>query len=147
MLSVKMLKPYYVKEEKTRIRVVLAYQYFSLSMDDELYYFVPMEAREIRINRETQQIENKDVVFVFQKGKQYHRISLAELMMVKDFKEHLASILNPYIVMSSEDIEQHNINQVILELERSNILRLIDRALDEKNEENFQWYTTKLNEM
>lgn len=147
MLSVKMLKPYYVKEEKTRIRVVLAYQYFSLSMDDELYYFVPMEAREIRINRETQQIENKDAVFVFQKGKQYHRISLAELMMVKDFKEHLASILNPYIVMSSEDIEQHNINQVILELERSNILRLIDRALDEKNEENFQWYTTKLNEM
>lgn len=147
MLSVKMLKPYYVKEEKTQIRVVLAYQYFSLSMDDELYYFVPMEAREIRINRETQQIENKDAVFVFQKGKQYHRISLAELMMVKDFKEHLASILNPYIVMSNEDIEQNNINQVIMELERSNILRLIDRALDEKNEENFQWYTTKLNEM
>ena len=45
-MLVKMLKPYYVKEDERFIRVVLAYQYFSLLIDEELYQFVPMEARD-----------------------------------------------------------------------------------------------------
>lgn len=142
-----MLKPYYVKEEGKYIRVVLAYQYFSLLMDDQVYHFVPLEAREIRINRQTQQIENKEDVFVFQKGKKYNRINLSDLMKVKDFQEHLSSILSPYMVMSKTDEKMANIDHVIMELERRNLLRLIDRALDENNEERFQLYTTKLNEM
>ncbi|GAE95087.1 hypothetical protein JCM21714_4296 [Gracilibacillus boraciitolerans JCM 21714] len=148
MLSVKMLKPYYVKEEDKYIRVVLAYQYFSLMMDGEVYHFVPpLEAREIRINRGTQKIENKDAVFVFQKGKQYRRISLADLMKVKDFQQHLSSILSPYMIMPQTEVKKDNIDHVIMELERSNLLRLIDRALDEKNIETFQLYTTTLKEM
>ncbi|QGH34032.1 IDEAL domain-containing protein [Gracilibacillus salitolerans] len=147
MLSVKMLKPYYVKEEGNYIRVVLAYQYFSLLMDDEVYHFVPLEAREIRINRDTQQIENKNDVFVFQKGKKYNHITLSDLMKVKDFQEHLSTILSPYIIVSETDEKKDNIDHVIMELERSNLLRLIDRSLDDKNPENFLLYTTKLNEM
>ncbi|WP_244535157.1 IDEAL domain-containing protein [Gracilibacillus kekensis] len=143
----KMLKPYYVKEEDKYIRVVLAYQYFSLLMEDEVYHFLPLEAREIRINRKTQTIENQDAVFVFQKGKQYNRITLADLMKVKDFQQHLTTILSPYIIMNESEEKTDNIDHVIIELERSNLLRLIDRALDEKNPTNFQLYTTKLNEM
>ncbi|WP_228552414.1 IDEAL domain-containing protein [Gracilibacillus salitolerans] len=143
----KMLKPYYVKEEGNYIRVVLAYQYFSLLMDDEVYHFVPLEAREIRINRDTQQIENKNDVFVFQKGKKYNHITLSDLMKVKDFQEHLSTILSPYIIVSETDEKKDNIDHVIMELERSNLLRLIDRSLDDKNPENFLLYTTKLNEM
>ncbi|SFM24165.1 IDEAL domain-containing protein [Gracilibacillus orientalis] len=147
MLSVKMLKPYYVKEEGKHIRVVLAYQYFSLLMDDEVYHFVPLEAREIRINRDTQQIENENDVFVFQKGKKYNRIILSDLIKVNDFQEHLSTILSPYIIMSQTDEKEDNIDHVIMELERSNLLRLIDRALEEHNPENFHLYTTILNEM
>ncbi|MGP4041392.1 IDEAL domain-containing protein [Gracilibacillus sp. D59] len=147
LLSVKMLKPYYVKEEGKYIRVVLAYQYFSLLMDDEVYHFVPLEAREIRINRDTQHIENKNDVFVFQKGKKYNRITLADLIKVKDFQQHISTILSPYMIMSETDEKNDNIDHVIMELERSNLLRLIDRALDDKNPEDFHLYTTKLNEM
>ncbi|WP_331460441.1 IDEAL domain-containing protein [Gracilibacillus suaedae] len=147
LLSVKMLKPYYVKEEGKHIRVVLAYQYFSLLMDDEVYHFVPLEAREIRINRDTQQIQNKNDVFVFQKGKKYNRITLSDLIKVKDFQEHLSTILSPYMIMSQTDDNTDNIDHVIMELEKSNLLRLIDRALDDKNPESFHLYTTKLNEM
>ncbi|UOQ50654.1 IDEAL domain-containing protein [Gracilibacillus caseinilyticus] len=143
----KLLKPYYVKEEGKYIRVVLAYQYFSLLMDDEVYHFVPLEAREIRINRDTQQIENKEAVFVFQKGKKYNRMTLSDLMKVKDFQQHLSTILSPYMIVSEQEEEGHNIDHVIMELERSNLLRLIDNALDDLNEEKFDLYTTKLNEM
>ncbi len=116
-------------------------------MDDEVYHFVPLEAREIRINRDTQQIENKNDVFVFQKGKKYNRITLSDLIKVKDFQEHLSTILSPYIIVSETDEKKDNIDHVIMELERSNLLRLIDRSLDDKNPENFLLYTTKLNEM
>nr|WP_239588314.1 IDEAL domain-containing protein [Gracilibacillus alcaliphilus] len=142
-----MLKPYYIKEEKDYIRVVLAYQYFSLLMDEEVYHFVPLEAREIRINRETQQIENQEAVFVFQKGKQFHRISLADLIKMRDFKQHLLNILSPYIVIPQTNEKKDNIDQVIIELERTNLLRLIDQALDAKDEMKFLLYTGKLSEM
>ncbi len=99
LLSVKMFKPYYVKEEGNYIRVMLAYQYFSLLMDEKVYHFVPLEAREIRINRDTQEIENKDAVFVFQKGKKYNRITLEDLMKIKDFEDHLSIVLSSYMVM------------------------------------------------
>ncbi|WP_066192234.1 MULTISPECIES: IDEAL domain-containing protein [Gracilibacillus] len=147
MFSVKMLKPYYIKEEQEYIRVVLAYQYFSLLMDEEVYHFVPLEAREIRIKRDTQQIENKEAVFVFQKGKQFHRIHLADLMKVKDFQQHLSTILSPYMMLPKPEEKKDNIDQVIMELERTNLLRLVDQALDEQNEAHFYLYTNKLTEM
>ncbi|WP_163538864.1 IDEAL domain-containing protein [Gracilibacillus sp. YIM 98692] len=147
MLSIKLFKPYYVKEEGEYIRVVLAYQYFSLLMDDEVYQFVPLEGREIRIHRETQEIENKDAVFVFQKGKRYNRIVLSDLMKIKEFQQHLNTILSPYTVMQQSQEKEHQINDVIIELERHNLLRLIDRALDEQNKEDFYFYTSILNKM
>ncbi|WP_277678778.1 MULTISPECIES: IDEAL domain-containing protein [Gracilibacillus] len=147
LLSVKMFKPYYVKEEGNYIRVMLAYQYFSLLMDEKVYHFVPLEAREIRINRDTQEIENKDAVFVFQKGKKYNRITLEDLMKIKDFEDHLSIVLSSYMVMPQTKNKKDNIDHAIMELERNNLLRLIDKALDERDQAKFQLYTTKLNEM
>ncbi|SER52179.1 IDEAL domain-containing protein [Gracilibacillus ureilyticus] len=147
MLSIKVFKPYYVKEEGKYIRVVLAYQYFSLLMDEKVYHFVPLESREIRINRDTKEIENKDAVFVFQKGKKYNRIALVDLMKVKDFQEHLSQILNPYITLPKPTVKPDEIDFIIMELERNNLIRLIDKALDEKDEMNFNYYTNILLDM
>ncbi|ENH98376.1 hypothetical protein J416_00274 [Gracilibacillus halophilus YIM-C55.5] len=147
MLSIKMFKPYYVKEEGHYIRVVLAYQYFSLSLDDQIYHFVPLESREIRMNRVTHEIENQQDVFVFQKGKSYNHMKLAELMQIPDFQEHLAYILNPYMMVTDNQQREDEIDQVIFELERMNLIRLIDQSLDEKNYEDFLYYSSKLNEM
>ncbi len=147
MLSIKTFKPYYVKEEGNYIRVVLAFQYFSLLMDDKVYQFVPLESREIRINRETQAIENKDAVFVFQKGKKYNRITLRDLMRVKDFQDHLSKILSPYMILTQPKEKRDEIDYVIMELEKINLLRLIDLALDEKDQIKFNLYTEKLLEI
>ncbi|MDL4839200.1 IDEAL domain-containing protein [Aquibacillus rhizosphaerae] len=147
MLSVKMLKPYYVKEEADVIRVVLAYQYFSLSLDDKVYQFVPLESREIRINRQTQKVENDQDVFVFQKGKEYSRVALSELLKLNDFMTHLKSIIHPYLNGDKTPIKDEKIDQVIIELEKENIKRLIDLALKERNHQQFIDYTDKLKEM
>lgn len=136
-----------MKDDGDFIRVVLAYQYFSIVINEIVFHFVPLEAREIRINRMTQKIENKRDIFVFQNGKKYENISVAELMKIKDFQLHLASILSPYIVMAKPDVTHDEINDVIMELEKSNILRLIDKALDEGNEQDFIKYTNLLNHM
>ncbi|MDC3416102.1 IDEAL domain-containing protein [Aquibacillus salsiterrae] len=147
MLSVKMLKPYYVKEEENCIRVVLAYQYFSLSLDDKVYQFVPLESREIRINRETQKVENEQDVFVFQKGKEYSRVALSELLKLKDFMAHLNSIIHPYLNGDKTPIEQEEVDLVIIELEKQNIKRVIDYALETNDYQLFLDYTNKLNDM
>ncbi|WP_226037104.1 IDEAL domain-containing protein [Aquibacillus saliphilus] len=147
MLSVKMLKPYYVKEESDCIRVVLAYQYFSLSLDDKVYQFVPLEAREIRINRKTQKVENEEDVFVFQKGKEYSRVALTELLKLSDFLTHLNSIVQPYLNGDKTPIKTEEIDQVIIALEKENLKRLIDTSLEDKNYQDFKKYTKKLKEM
>lgn len=53
MVTVKMLKPYYIKTEEEYVRVILAYQYFSVVINKKVYQFIPVEANEIRINRKT----------------------------------------------------------------------------------------------
>ncbi|MDC3412188.1 IDEAL domain-containing protein [Aquibacillus sp. 3ASR75-11] len=133
MLSVKMLKPYYVKEDRDCVRLVLAYQYFSLLLDNKLYQFVPLESREIRINRETHKVENEDDIFVFQKGKDYHRVSLSDLIKQTDFLTHLHSIVQPYLAKTNHLIELEESEKIVEELERSNLYRLIDKALDERD--------------
>ncbi|GAA0285788.1 ERCC4-related helicase [Gracilibacillus halotolerans] len=147
MPTIKTFKPYYVKDDGDHIRVVLAYQYFSIVINEIVYHFVPLEAREIRINRITQKVENKNDIFVFQNGKKYESISVANLMRIKDFQLHLASILSPYMVLTKMDVTHDEINAVIMELEKSNIHRLIDQALDEKNEADFLKYTELLKNM
>lgn len=145
--TIKTFKPYYVKDDGDQIRVVLAYQYFSIVIKDIVFHFVPLEAREIRINRITQKVENKNDIFVFQNGKKYENISVSDLMKIKDFQLHLASILSPYIVMAKLDVNHDEINDVIMELEKNNIHRLIDQALDEENEADFMKYTELLKNM
>lgn len=147
MPTIKTFKPYYVKDDGDQIRVVLAYQYFSIVIKDIVFHFVPLEAREIRINRITQKIENKNDIFVFQNGKKYENITVSDLMKIKDFQLHLASILSPYIVMAKLDVNHDEINDVIMELEKNNIHRLIDQALDEENEADFMKYTELLKNM
>ncbi|UFT98577.1 IDEAL domain-containing protein [Radiobacillus kanasensis] len=145
MLSVKMLKPYYIKEEDESLRVVLAYQYFSLLLDDKVYQFVPLESREIRVNRNTQKVENQDDIFVFQRGKEYSRVALADLLKLNDFLTNLNAIIDPYMNNDRTLIQEEDVDQVIAQLEEENIKRLIDDALEKKDRERFMALTDQLN--
>ncbi|MBA2175540.1 IDEAL domain-containing protein [Halobacillus locisalis] len=144
MLNIKMLKPYYVKEDKRFIRVVLAYQYFSLFIDQELYQFVPMESREIIIDRSRKRVHNVFDIFVFQRGKKMVYVSVADLLALPEFIKQLGSIVSPYYdddeqLEGQESMEE--VNEIIVELERENLRRLIDRAIDEEDRERFQILT------
>ncbi|QDP41301.1 IDEAL domain-containing protein [Radiobacillus deserti] len=145
MLSVKMLKPYYIKEEDECLRVVLAYQYFSLLLDNKVYQFVPLESREIRVNRDTQKVENQDDIFVFQRGKEYSRVALADLLKLNDFLTNLNAIIDPYINNDRTLIKEADVDEVIAQLEKENLKRLIDEALEKNDQEQFITLTNQLN--
>lgn len=141
MVTIKLLKPYYIKTSDEIVRVILAYQYFTMIINKEVYQFVPLDAKEVHVNRKTQKIENTDAIFAFQKGKEIVHIGMTELIMLPDFLDQILSIVEPYFEQDQMDSDRQKIaennEKVIEELEEENIRRLIDKALDEKNEETF----------
>ncbi|GEN54662.1 IDEAL domain-containing protein [Halobacillus faecis] len=149
MLNIKMLKPYYVKEDKRFIRVVLAYQYFSLFIDNELYQFIPMESREIIIDRNRQRVHNVFDIFVFQRGKKMVYVSVSDLLQLPEFLKHLHSIVSPYYEEGIEISQQSSkeVKEIIRELEKNNLRRLIDKAIDQNDEDAFRLLTEKWNNM
>ncbi|MCP3028063.1 hypothetical protein [Halobacillus sp. A5] len=150
MLNVKMLKPYYVKEDKRFIRVVLAYQYFSLFIDEELYQFIPMESREIIIDRKNNRVHNVFDIFVFQRGKRIVYVSVADLLKLPDFLTHLHGITSPYESGQSQKEKTFNVDgelEIIIEdLEKENLRRLINRAIDSSDKKAFTLLSEVWNE-
>lgn len=129
VISVKMLKPYYIKADDEFVRIILAYQYFSVSINTHVYQFIPVEAKEIRINRKTRKVENVESRFAFQKGKEIIYMTMTELITLPDFLTQLHHIAKPYYEEFQEMDEIASENRLILEeLEKSNLKRLIDKA-------------------
>lgn len=137
MVTVKLLKPYYIKMSEDYIRVILAYQYFSLLINNQVYHFIPVEGKEIRINRKTKQVVNTETKFAFQKGSDTIYITMKKLTSLTDFMDQLTEIVEPYYTDKTEQIDVDKNNSFFKEIERANILRLIDEALDENDKENF----------
>ncbi|MGM8364568.1 IDEAL domain-containing protein [Virgibacillus sp. W0181] len=138
MVTVKMLKPYYIKMSNEYVRVILAYQYFSVVINQKVYQFVPIEEKEIRIDRKTQEIVNIESKFAFQKGKDIIYITMKKLISLPDFLIQLHTIVKPYYIEeeTSEETNENN-SYIITELERLNVKRLIDEALDERDDQAF----------
>lgn len=148
MVTIKLLKPYYIKTNDEMVRVILAYQYFTMIINTEVYQFVPLDAKEVHVNRKTQKVENTDAVFAFQKGKEIIHIAMTELIMLPDFLDQILTIVEPYFEQSQMDSDSQKINEnndwVIKKLEEKNIRRMIDKALDEKDEKAFHKLTNLL---
>ena len=140
MISVQFMKPFYTKVSDTKLRLVFAYQYFSIDKDNEIYHFIPIEGKEMIINLNTMQVENLSEVFVFQRGNRFIRLPLYQLLLVSNIYEHLTPILdnvtaNLNIETSEEKMPiEPEILELIYALEDENLSRLIDTALAERNE-------------
>lgn len=150
VVSLKMLKPYYVKTEKNFVRIILAYQYFSVVIKNKVYQFIPVESNEIRVNRRTEKIENIDAVFAFQNGKDIVNVPMVKLITLPEFLEQIHEIAKPYYFSAQNDVEidkEFDTDLIIKQLERQNLLKLIDQALDERNEEQFKQLTELLKSM
>ncbi|HLR22767.1 MAG TPA: hypothetical protein VK100_03490 [Pseudogracilibacillus sp.] len=145
MVTVKMLKPYYIKMNSEYIRVILAYQYFSLLINNNVYHFVPIEGQEILVNRKTKQVVNTETKFAFQKGKDVIYMTMKKLTSLSDFMDQLESIVQPYYDKSvmlpfKKDGLNIDTEELIKEMEEQNVKRLIDFAIDERDEQAFhQW--------
>lgn len=145
MVTVKMLKPYYIKMNSEYIRVILAYQYFSLLINSKVYHFVPIEGQEILVNRKTKQVVNTETKFAFQKGKDVIYMTMKKLTSLTDFIDQLETIVRPYYDKSvmlplKEDGLNIDTEALIEEMEEQNVKRLIDSAIDQRDEQAFhQW--------
>lgn len=65
MIQVQFMKPFYTKMTGTKLRLVFAYQYFSITKDEEVFHFIPIEGKEMIIDLNSMQVENLSEVFVF----------------------------------------------------------------------------------
>ncbi|GED20787.1 transcriptional regulator [Kurthia gibsonii] len=142
MLKIRRIEPFYTKRDGDRLKLVFAYQYFSILKDDELFHFIPVEGKEIIINLQTLQIENLSDVFVFQKSSRFIRLPLYQLLLVSNIHDHLQKILEDLELSTETKRAQNNINeetaQLVNEMEDMNRLRMIDYALDHKDQEMFE---------
>jgi hypothetical protein len=140
MIHVQYMKPFYTKVTGSKLRLVFAYQYFSIMKEDEAFHFIPIEGKEIIVNLNTMQVENLSEVFVFQRGNRFIRLPLYQLLLVSNVHDHLMPLLDQATVNSPEThetVEQQfdqETLEVIHQLEQENLSRLIDHALLDKDE-------------
>lgn len=142
MIHVQYMRPFYTKVNGSKLRLVFAYQYFSITKEDEAFHFIPIEGKEIVVNLNTMQVENLSEVFVFQRGNRFIRLPLYQLLLISNVHDHLMPILdniavnNTDISLPNEKFDEETL-EVIHHLENENLARLIDDALLEHNEELF----------
>ncbi|WP_277586753.1 transcriptional regulator [Psychrobacillus antarcticus] len=137
MILVQLMKPFYTKYEGNSIKMVFAYQYFSIRKDEELFHFIPVDGKEIILNAQTLQVENLSEVFVFQKGNRFIRLPLYQLLLVSDIHTHLQTILEEANQVDTQDVSVVGTEEVIQLLEQQNVERMIDFALTTRDESLF----------
>lgn len=143
MIRVQYMRPFYTKVTPNgkKLRLIFAYQYFSIMKEDESFHFIPIEGREIVFNLETKQVENLSEVFVFQRGNRFMRLPLYQLLLVSDVNERLSEIIENTDLPANLPMDEVELDEettkLVNTLEIMNIDKLIDEALDERNEEKF----------
>ncbi|MCM3744144.1 transcriptional regulator [Sporosarcina luteola] len=135
MLSVQRMTPFFTSQENFRLRLVFAYQYFSIIKGGEVYQFVPSEGKEIVVNVKSLQVENLGEVFVFQRGSRFIRLPLYQLLLISDLHLHLSSILEGTLNLKLEIPEEviQEAAELLKEIESANRQRMIDYALETNN--------------
>ncbi|QTD40787.1 transcriptional regulator [Sporosarcina sp. Te-1] len=146
MLSVQRMMPFFTSQEDFRLRLVFAYQYFSIIKGGEVYQFVPTEGKEIVINMKSLQVENLGEVFVFQRGSRFLRLPLYQLLLISDLHLHLSSMLEGTfnVEMKMPEVVVEESLNIVNELESANKLRMIDYALETNNRTLFNELTEGL---
>src|SRR5690625_4547852 len=137
MVTVKLLKPYYIKMSENYIRVILAYQYFSLLINNQVYHFIHVEGKEIRINRKTKQVMNTETKLAFQKGNDTIYITMKKLTSLTDFMDQITNIVEPYYKDEINEVENEENRLLLKELENNNIISIIYKVLEYKDEKKF----------
>lgn len=139
MPTVKKLKPNYIKSDPDYVNLIFGNRNFTIFINNQEYQFIPIGAKEIKIDRKTRKIANIEDKFAFQKGQEIIYITMNELVFLPDFMIQLYDLAKPYYMTEQDenDLGDHT-DMIISELERLNIKRLIDKALDERDQQAFE---------
>lgn len=149
MIQVQFMKPFYTKLNGSKLRLVFAYQYFSITKDEEMFHFIPIEGKEMIVDLNTLQVENLSEVFVFQRGNRFVRLPLYQLLLVSNVHDHLMPIIeNVSTHVKPRQAEMFDrfdeeVEGIVRILEEENLSRLIDNALEARNEALFHDLTAK----
>ncbi len=148
MIEVQYMKPFQSKVKGNKLRLVFAYQYFTITKEGELFHFIPIEGKEMLVNMDTGQIENMSEIFVFQRGNRFIRMPLYQLMLVSNIHEHLIPILEKCSPENKQDsrVPYKKVCGLIKELEKQNYDYLIDQALLDNDKELFYELTRRKEE-
>lgn len=135
-MKIETMIPFRTKETGDTLRIYFAYQYLTITKDDQTFQFVPIESKEIIFNIHTNRIENPNDVFVFQWGNHFLRLSLNKLSFDCDgFVENVYKIagvnVDKTIIHKCEVPTE--IDLLITEFENLNIKHAIDLALDKRD--------------
>jgi hypothetical protein len=148
MLSVQRMTPFFTSQEDFQLRLVFAYQYFSIIKGGDVFQFIPSEGKEIVINTKSLQVENLGEVFVFQRGSRFIRLPLYQLLLISDLHIHLTTILEGTMGLETEEETPEVVTleaiSIIEQLEVGNKLRMIDYALETDNIRMFKELTEGL---
>lgn len=151
MITVQKLTPFFTKLADFRLRLVFAYQYFSIEKGGEVFQFVPTEGKEIVINMKSLQVENLGEMFVFQQGSRFLRLPLYQLLLISDLHKHLNAIVEQNINPDMDTFVPEEVTveaeALIATLENDNKERMIDFALETDNLVLFHKLTEGLQEI
>ncbi len=135
MIVVQRIKPFFIRREEFRLRLVFAYQYFAIKKNDEVFQFIPAEGKEIIVNLKSMQIENMGEMFVFQRGSRFIRLPLYQLLLVSDLHLHLTTILEGVedLEVPVQEVSVREADVLVEQLEQHNWERMVDHALETNN--------------
>ncbi|SIS42845.1 IDEAL domain-containing protein [Salimicrobium flavidum] len=145
MMQLENLQPYAIVEDGPFLRIIFDHSYISLLVDEKSYQFIPAESSEIFINKELNKVHNLFDVFTFEKGEEILHVTVIDLMHMKQFRTQLQQIIHTFYEKRTM-IPVAEVETIVQELEKENILRLIDRAIDEGEEHSFLELTNRLSE-
>lgn len=143
MVHVKNFRPTSIKICMKYILVNLRNARFIISIQGAPYQFIPIAGKEIKINRSTFQVENRRMLFAFQHNSSVIYIKMEDLLKLPRFREKVNAVLRFTEPPRNQTLTRHkqsnySIDLVIDELEQLNIKRLIDQALDHRDEKAFR---------
>lgn len=145
MMHLEHLQPYAIVEDGPFLRIIFDHSYVTLRIEEETYQFIPSESSEIFINKDLNKVHNLFDVFTFENGEDVLHVTVIDLMHMKQFRTQLQEIIHTFYEKRTL-IPVAEVETVIQEFEKENILRLIDRAIDEGEEAAFLELTNRLSE-
>ncbi|CDQ38978.1 MULTISPECIES: IDEAL domain-containing protein [Virgibacillus] len=139
MRYAKSSRPNSIKFDQDYLYVNIRNIDFSFNYNGKTFTYVPSAGKEIIINQKTLALENARTLFAFGHRTETIYLNLSYLLHMPSFVKELNIILanRDYAIKTAAYASNYTNDLIIDQLEQWNVKRLIDKALDNKDEHAF----------